>query len=125
MTEIFTRPDNNPWLTLCGITGEGDTSRLQDFVYGLDALRALIYRGLAGKRVNFGDPETMNRLTVLFNQEFPGVPIDLETIRMFIVVHGEPDEYGAGVIGQCTGITDRLEPSEEDLARARSILDNL
>lgn len=125
MSETFPRPDYNPWQTLSNVTGEGDTARLQDFVYGLDALFALIYRGQANKGVDFGDPATMEELSALFNRELPGVPIDIGTIMRFISVHGEPDEYSAGVIGQCTGITDRREPSEEDLARARSILDKL
>lgn len=125
MSELFPKPDYNPWETLSRVTRESDTARLQSFVETLDAIKALIYRGLAEKRVNFGDPITMDRLSGFFNQTFPGVDIPLETIRQFLVVHGEPDEYGAGVIGACTGITDRLEPSEGALADARRILDQL
>lgn len=125
MSEIFPKPDYNPWQTLSNVIGEPDSARLQDFVYGLDALYAFIYRGEANKRVNFGEPETMSRLSILFNQELPGVDVPLEIIRQFIRIHGEPDEYGAGVISQCTGITDRLEPSQEALALARRILDKL
>ena len=125
MTEPFKRPDDIPWKTLSRVTGEPDTARLQNIVDVFDAVSALIYRGQANRRVNFGDPETMSRLSILFNQEFPGVGISLETIRRFLVVHGEPDEYSAGVISQCTGITDRLEPSQEALDQARRIIDNL
>lgn len=125
MTEPFPKPDNNPWQTLSNVTKESDTARLQGFVYIFDALQALIYRGQAGRRVDFGDPEIMNRLSILFNQELPGVDIPLEIIRQFLSVHGEPDKDGAGVISQCTGITDRLEPSQEALDQARRIIDNL
>ena len=125
MSELFQKPDYNPWQTLSNVTGEGDTARLDKFVYRLFALYAIIYRGLADKRVDFGNQETMNRLSVLFNQELPGVDIPLETIRQFLSVHGEPDRYGAGVTSECTGITDTWEPSDEELALARRILDKL
>ncbi len=125
MTEIFRKPDNNPWEALARVTGEQSTARLDGFVYGLHALYAIIYRGQAIKRVDFWNQETISRLSVLFNQELPGVDIPLETIRQFLLVHGGPDGHAAGVTSECTGITDTWEPSDDELALAQRILDQL
>ena len=126
MNELFPKPDRNPWQTLADVTGESNTSRLDRFVYVFDAITTLLYRGQAKKRVDFGDPKTMKRLSYLFNQEFSGeVKISLDVILGFISVHGDPDGYEGGVIGACTGITDRIDPGKAELAAARRILDKL
>ncbi len=126
MTEIFTKPDNNPWRTLARVTGEKDQMRLHGFVAVVDALGALVYRGEAGGKIKFGNREIMDRLSVFLNQDLPGrVEINVYTIREFLNVNGDPDQYSGGVVGACTGITDRLDPSEEALAQARRILNKL